>query len=190
MKIELNDDLLIARGTRRACYQHPDEASLCIKISTGTPNSIKQQARECHYYRAMDKRGVDFSHLTRYEGAIETNLGTGHLYECIKDHDDTYSKSLTHYLKKNNGQQKELMLQFSNLEDYLLKHGILFYDLNGGNIICKKDPQGKLRLVMIDGIGEVISFTFLNIFKFHRDKTIRRRWQRVVKNVELSLTRS
>ena len=184
MQIELNNDLLIGRGTRRACYQHPDKASLCIKISTGTPNSIKQQARECHYYRAMEKRGVDFSHLTRYEGAIETNLGTGHLYECIKDHDGSYSKSLNHYLKRNKDQQGELILQFSKLEDYLLEHGILFYDLNGGNIICQKDAQGELRLVMIDGIGEVISFTFLNIFKFYRDKTIRRRWHRVVKSVE------
>jgi hypothetical protein len=132
----------------------------------------------------MEKRGVDFSHLTRYEGAIETNLGTGHLYECIKDHDGSYSKSLNHYLKRNKDQQGELILQFSKLEDYLLEHGILFYDLNGGNIICQKDAQGELRLVMIDGIGEVISFTFLNIFKFYRDNTIRRRWHRVVKSVE------
>ena len=94
MQIELNNELLIGKGTRRSCYQHPDDASLCIKISTGTPNGIKQQNRESHYYRAMEKRGVDFRHLARYEGSIETNLGTGHLYECIKDHDGSYSKSI------------------------------------------------------------------------------------------------
>lgn len=189
MQIELNDKLLIGKGTRRSCYQHPSDASMCIKISTGTPNSIKQQARETHYYRAMEKRGVDFSHLARYEGAVETNLGTGYLYECIKDNDGSYSKSLTHHLRKNKVGQAELMLQFSDLEDYLLEQGILFYDLNGGNIICQKDANDKLRLVMIDGIGEVISFTFLNIFKFHRDRTIKRRWLRVVKSVQAALNR-
>jgi hypothetical protein len=187
MQIELNNELLIGKGTRRSCYQHPNDASLCIKISTGTPNSIKQQARESHYYRALEKRGVDFRHLARYEGPIETNLGTGHLYECIIDHDGSYSKSLNHYLKTHKGQRDELMLKFSNLEGYLLDYGILFYDLNGGNIICQKDAQGELRLVMIDGIGEVISFSFLNFFKVHRDKTIKRRWQRVVNQVNKKL---
>ena len=189
MQIELNNELLIGKGTRRACYQHPNNPSLCVKISTGTPNSIKQQERESHYYRAMEKRGVDFRHIASYEGSIATNLGTGYLYECIKDHDYSYSKSLNLYLKKHTDQQEELMQQFSNLEEYLLDYGIIFYDLNGDNIICQKDAQGGLRLVMIDGIGEVISLTFLNIFKFHRDKTIKRRWQRVVNHVQKQLTR-
>jgi len=188
MQVALNKEVLIGKGTRRSCYQHPDDDSLCIKISTGTPNSIKQQDRECHYYCTMEKRGVDFSHLARYEGSIETNLGTGHLYECIKDHDGSYSKSLNHYLRNNKAPQAELMQQFASLEGYLLDQGIIFYDLNGGNIICQKDAQAELRLVMIDGIGEVISFSFLNIFKFHRDKTIKRRWQRVVNSVQKQLT--
>ena len=190
MQIELNNELLIGKGTRRSCYQHPDEASLCIKISTGTPNSIKQQNRECSYYRAMEKRAVDFRHLARYEGTIETNLGPGHLYECIKDHDGSYSRSLNHYLRNHQNQQEDLMLKFSRLEGYLLDYGILFYDLNSGNIICQKDAQGELRLVMIDGIGEVISFTFLNAFKFYRDRTIKRRWLRVANHIQKKLNRS
>ena len=187
MQIELNNELLIGKGTRRSCYQHPNDASLCIKISTGTPNSIKQQDRESGYYRALEKRGVDFRHLARYEGPIETNLGTGHLYECIIDHDGSYSKSLNHYLKNYKDQRDALMLKFSNLEGYLLDYGILFYDLNSGNIICQKNAQGELRLVMIDGIGEVISFTFLNVFKFYRDRTIKRRWLRVANQVKKKL---
>ena len=187
MQIELNNELLIGKGTRRSCYQHPNDASLCIKISTGTPNSIKQQDRECGYYLAMEKRAVDFRHLARYEGPIETNLGTGHLYECIIDHDGSYSKSLNHYLRNYKNQQEDLMQKFSSLEGYLLDSGILFYDLNSGNIICQKDAQGELRLVMIDGIGEVISFTFLNAFKFYRDRTIKRRWLRVVNQVKKKL---
>lgn len=188
MQIELNDSLLIGKGSRRTCYQHPGDPLLCVKISTGTPNSIKQQERESKYYRTMEKRGVDFRHLTYYAGSIETNLGTGHLYECIKDHDNSYSKSLHHYLKLDH-QQEELMLQFSRLKSYLLDYGILFYDLNAGNIICQKDERGEIRLVMIDGIGEVISFSFLNIFKFYRDRTIKRRWLRVVSRVKKKLAR-
>ncbi|MFT5883227.1 MAG: hypothetical protein ACI9FG_001740 [Crocinitomicaceae bacterium] len=190
MQIELNDELLIGKGTRRSCYQHPDDTSLCIKISTGTPNSIKQQDRECAYYRSMEKRSVDFGHLARYEGTIVTNRGIGYLYECIKDHDGTYSESLNHYLRKHKNQQEDLMQKFSSLEGYLLDYGILFYDLNGGNILCQKDAQDEFRLVMIDGIGEVISFTFLNFFKFHRDRTIKRRWLRVDNQVKQKLARS
>lgn len=188
MKLELDQELLIGTGTMRSCYQHPNNSSLCIKISTGTPNSIRQQNRESQYYRAMEKRGVDFRHLAHYEGVVETNLGTGHIYECIKDHDGAFSKSLNYYLNKHKSQQADLMSKFSKLEGYLLDNGILFNDLSGLNIICQKDELGELTLMIIDGVGEVIIFTFLNAFKFHRNRTIRRRWQRVINKVNKQLT--
>ena len=157
MQIELNDDLLIGRGTRRACYQHPDEASLCIKISTGTPNSVKQQARGVLLLSRARKNvesilaishGMKERSKPTSELDISTSASKTTMVPTQRVSITTLKETKTRSLYSNSLNSKTT---YSNtVSSFMISMG--------GNIICQKDAQGELRLVMIDGIGEVISF--------------------------------
>lgn len=178
--INLDDEaLFIGAGTRRSCYHHPDDPNLCIKISP--KGEGRQQNRESRYYRGMVRRNCSFEHLSRYHGTVETSRGLGHVYDLVLDHDGTVSKPLRHYLIEEDPSKEELIRLIINLKEYYIKEQIMFYDMNGNNILCQKNEDGTLHLVTIDGIGEVTVLGFLNLFPSYFLRTFNRRWIRVVR---------
>lgn len=174
-----NEDLFIGAGTRRLCYRHPDDPALCIKISP--PKEQKQQRRECRYYRGLNRRKASLEHLAKYHGKVETTRGTGYVYELVLDHDGAIATPLRVYLNEENPNKDELVQLIRDLKAYYNREMIMFYDMNGDNILCRKNEDGSLHLVTIDGIGEVVATGFLNVFRSHYLRTFNRRWIRVVR---------
>ena len=168
-----------ARGKERACFRHPLDPGKIIKISIGTEDT--QSRREISFFENLHKRGVsNFRHLPRYYGTVETNLGRGLVLELICDANGEISRSLQWYLENGIAiSQAESLLR--ELKQYLLDNLIIFnHDLFSGNLLLQKESDDSAKLVVIDGLGDVVLIGWLNHFPFHVRSKIERRWNRLM----------
>lgn len=167
----------IARGRERTCFRHPQDPAKIIKVSAGSETT--QSTREIKFFEDLERAGLsDYSHLPRYHGTVETNLGQGLVLELVCDHDGDISRSLEWYI--DDGMTiAEAEEHLEQLHRYLLDNRIIFnHDLCCANLLLQKKTPGSARLVIIDGLGDVVSIQWLNRFPSHVRAKIRRRWTR------------
>ena len=170
---------LVGTGHHRECYRHPEDSSLCIKIIVSGNN--KEIRRETKYYRHLQKKDVSWDMIPRYYGEIETNMGSGTVFDLVFDHDGAISKNLKHYLSSNE-LTEENYRRLSNaldlLKNYLLQQRIITMTLNPNNILCKKLASGSLRLYVIDNIGNPVFIPIFNVSSYFAKKKFLRKWKR------------
>ena len=176
--VQLSDQDLIGTGTRRYCYHFPGRSEYCIKIPKNKKNGFLQQRREVKYYKKLQRLGVPTDLITNYHGSIETSLGTGYLYDAVRDEDGRISQSMRHYLQEQPENYPEYLRLLRRLEDYLLENQVLFYDLNTSNILCRKTGDASFEPYIIDGVGDVVAIPVLNLSRALVRQKIRRRWMR------------
>ena len=181
--LHLTEDLKLGQGTRRVCYLHPEDPSLCVKVSMPKKISYKQQTREAKYYKKLQRRQVSMEHLTPYFGTANSNLGTCYIYQNVVNYDQSPSLSLNKELKLHPEKAPELLAAMHKLLDYLIEELIIHHDVNGSNIHVQYLDADSFKLVIIDGIGETVRIPILNLSKAHVIKTINRRWQRALQKM-------
>lgn len=179
-EIHLSEDNLLGTGTRRLCYEYPGKLDLCIKIPMTTKNGIKQQKREVVFYQKLAKRGVPTERVTRYHGTVETSLGTGYVYDAIRDADGSTSKQFMHYLRNVPERHAEYLAILLLLEAYLFENRVVFYDLSPWNILCRQNGDGSLEPFIIDGVGDIVAIPVLNLSDKLLHGKIKRRWFRMI----------
>ncbi len=168
-----------AEGRERRCYLHPQDPDKVIKIPKGA--ETVQTRRELVFFRNLQKRGfADYSHLPRFYGTVETNLGQGLVIELIRDRDGQISRSLNWYI--DNGMTRdEVETHFLRLKQYLLENLVIFnHDLTSGNMLLRKAEDDCGKLVIIDGLGDVVAIPWFNRIPAHARAKIERRWNRLV----------
>lgn len=176
--IDLTPELICGRGSRRTCYRHPESADRCIKISTGTPASIRQERREARYMRWLEKRGYAFTHVPKYYGPEDTSLGIGHVFELVRDHGGEVSKSVMHYLHIETEFSIDLMAQLQRLRRHMRQHRLMVYDFSDCNMMWQRLAGNQRRLMLIDGVGDTSPFLFLNLHRGIHGRKLDRRWLR------------
>ena len=183
--ITLTEDTFIGRGSHRACHIHPENPNRCIKI--GEINS-KESLRERKCYRLLQKRDISWDALSRFYGLVDTNLGTGAVFDLIRDYDGKISKNLDYYLEKYSENTEENRLQrdslygeithsIKQLKVDLLANKILVRSLLGENILFKKISENQGRLVIIDNIGNSDFLPICDFVGFFAKKKIQRKWK-------------
>ena len=152
-QVKLSPQLLLAEGRTRRCFRHPDAEDCCIKILNPGQNPVLAW-REARYYAGLQRRGVDFSHLTRCRGPVETSLGEGVMFDLVRDDDSRISKSLAYYLAQNESRVDAWVVnEIERLQQNLYDQWIVFHDLNPRNILVQRVSYDEYRLVLIDGVG-------------------------------------
>ena len=152
-KLSLPAQLFVGEGTDRSCFRHPHDERRCIKVLHPDKRSGRFW-RELRYYRRLQRRGIDFSHLTPYRGLVDTSLGRGAIFDLVLDDDGRVSRSLHHYLQKNDRQFDTWVVdEIERLKQDLYDQWIAFHDLNPTNILVKRLGYDEYCLVVIDGIG-------------------------------------
>jgi hypothetical protein len=152
-KLQLSPPLFIAEGTERKCFRHPDDETRCVKVLHPDTEPARSW-REIRYYSRLQRRGVDFRHLTPYRGRVQTNLGKGAIYDLVLDDDGRVSRSLTHYLEQNEPRFNDwIVAEIERLKQNLYNQWVVCYDLNPTNILVKRLGFDEYRLVVINGIG-------------------------------------
>jgi len=169
----------IGRGKERACYVHPEDPRKAIKISTGKIST--QSRREIKFYRGLEKRGgVTDKHIPNFYGLCDTNLGQGIVVDLIRNYDGEISRPLNWYLAQG-FPIGEFEPYLDELKQSFLQNLIIFnHDLTIGNLLVQKSSAIMVRLVAIDGLGDVIALDWLNSFPFLVRRKIRRRWARFI----------
>jgi hypothetical protein len=152
-KLQLSPQHFVAEGAKRRCFRHPDDETRCIKV-LHPDAGVGRFWRETRYYSRLQRRGVDFRHLTPYRGLIDTSLGKGAIYDLVVDDDAQISRSLHHYLNQNDHRFNAWIVdEIENLKQNLYNQWIVFHDLNPTNILVKRLGFDEFRLVVINGIG-------------------------------------
>jgi hypothetical protein len=181
--IILKDEDFVGKGNERACYIHPEDKNKAIKITYENNNrkESKQTKLEVNYYKELEKRRMtNFKHLPKYFGEVKTDKGAGFVVELVRDYNGEVSKTFEFYLKQNGvfKYQKEL----ETYKQYFLDNYIIFnYGMMPKNILLRKNSETDFDLVLIDGLGDVTYFTFLNKIKYLAIRRINRRWDKFVK---------
>lgn len=150
----LNDSQLVGRGTERYCYRHPHDPSLCIKVTHNLTNNKQQNAKDYAYFKKLERRGIDWTHLPHCHGWVTTDKGEGLVFDLLQDDNKQPLKSLSQLLKSGGLDLETLEPSLQDLHDYLLRNRIFTSDLRESNIVCDNDGSHPPRLFIIDGIGD------------------------------------
>lgn len=190
-----------AVGGRRACYFHPDDPNRCIKValSDKQPEQLRSEdpwwkrLRPASYY---DENELDIRIYARLEaklgalagvhfpnvyGLVKTDLGQGLETELIRDTDGRVSLSGKEYTMLN-GRSDASEYAIQQLSDFLVQHLLLFRDPFPHNIAMQEQPDGSLRVIIIDGLSRK---TFLSpSFRKASEKRILRKVERLKKGLK------
>ncbi len=177
--LDLGSSTLIGKGLHRECFEHPNDPSLCVKIVVAG-NSDENQ-REAKYYGQLARRGISWELLTRFHGLVETNRGTGAVFDLVRDVDGAVSLPLGHYLES-----ADLTLQFeqqigdalAELRAYLLENRIVTMTLKPKNIVYQRRGEGAGRLVIVDNVGNSDFLPLSNYSGLLARQKIKRKWRR------------
>jgi len=117
-------------------------------------------------------------YVADYLGSCRTSKGIGHRYECVRDYDMKVSRRLEYYLDQPDVDLEELYASLYRLAVYLLENRILISDIHARNILVQMDKEGGMHPVVVDGIGDRVAITALNVFPRLVESKIVRRWNR------------
>jgi hypothetical protein len=151
MKLYLTEKDFLGKGTYRRAYQHPEDITKCIKISI--ESSQDRDTRDELRYRKICKKTVEQSKLlTKYYGTVETNLGTGHVFELVRDYDGMVSQSFRSLLQREKDSPMVYDL-LQKLKKNLFEELILVRPLWPGNILIQRITEQESQVRIIDDIG-------------------------------------
>jgi hypothetical protein len=168
--IDLSNSMPFAKGGNRACYQHPNNKNICLKVThAGLPEKLKKTAPWYKKYRTLDsfddnkreelaysQRAVSehkliiWDHLVKWYGFEETSMGLASATEMVLN-DGVIAETLESYLFTN-GKDEKITVALEEFENWLKKTLILTKNIIPHNIVVKK-TEGKLQLKIIDGLG-------------------------------------
>lgn len=181
----IEPELYIGEGNQRTVYSHPDDTGLCIKITK--PNSdvaIRRQNREVKFYKSLKRRNVSFDNISNYIGELETDKGTGYVYEKVLDYDGELSKGLEELLRSlgpEAEQSKEVIASIQRLGVFIKENRVMFHDYlirDNKNILCRKEKDNSYTPIIVDGLGDTAFMPISNLSKKHSQKRIIRKWKK------------
>lgn len=179
--IEITDKHYIAEGLARICYYHPDNNNLCIKI--GKPEvEVEHLYKEIKYYHKIKDKDIskfNYPFYANYHGEIQTNLGTGFVYDLVKDEiTQEISLTLRHYLEMIDSPFLDVVFieGLERLKEQMIKHKVFVGDLRARNICVKVLKDNSIELVVIDGLGHRDFFPFADWFGNYAKKKVERRF--------------
>ena len=157
--VHLDESLLIGTGLHRKCYHHPDYADRCIKVQIdNSPRSVAETERELAYYRILDAN--NYSDMTgiipRYYGAVETEQGTGQVFELVLNNDGTVAKPMSAYLKTPELREHysaKMRAAYREFKIQAKRGPLVTMAMKPYNMLCQEIENGELRLVVIDNLG-------------------------------------
>lgn len=179
LHLELSDSLIIGRGTHKITYHHPTCSHLCVKILF-QQNDIDMQ-RELKY-RATRKQSSQL--LPKYWGTINTNLGTGYIFEKILDFDNSLSLTLDEYIKNGFATMNETKLK-NHIKEILLsfqkswfKEKIVVSNIELVNFMVQRKSPTETYIKIVDNIGTPVLVPIAYYFDYFVTKRAEKYWKR------------
>lgn len=174
----LNESLLYGKGTHKKCYMYPNNKNLCIKLPYN--NDGKDDIlREIDYMRILKKRKKNYEILPQYYGKVETNLGTGYVFEIIQDYNGNKCQTLEDFITSktlfaNNFNLITNMLK--NLKKDLYNNEIITMVLFPENILFQKISETEYRIRIVNDMGSSVLIPLEYYISYFAHNKILRRW--------------
>ena len=153
--IRLSEQSPLGTGRHRKCYAHPEDAQRCIKIVYHRGDGgDKEIRRELKYYAHLGRRLKDWSGIPRYHGTVETDCGTGYVYDVIADFDGKPSITLTEFAEQCRYEEDIAQLRqlLKQLKRYLQDNRIVTMSLKPQNILCHRISESEVIPVVCEHI--------------------------------------
>ena len=156
--ITIKDQNFMAEGVYQKCYRHPENEGLCIKISKQELQTSRL-LYEINYFKKISRKNwkrFEYPFFTKYHGQVDTNLGTGFVYDLITDETTgEISKTMEYYLLNPDPKITDDMLRdgFDRLIKMMIKHRVIANDIRSKNICCKILKDESIQMIMVDGVG-------------------------------------
>jgi len=145
--MKITDKDYIGQGRQKVVYRHPENSDLCIKFAKlDKKRSLGAFKREI-WYICKHQANIDF--INHYRGRLETNLGTGYLFDLIINEDSSISKPLDAYDRKLDGLESKV----ARIYETLLQEKAPVSEFESCNVLVKEMLNGDYELILIDGLG-------------------------------------
>ena len=177
--IQLDDSLLYGQGSHKKCFLHPHNKNLRIKIAYNEGGQ-KDLIREINYIDVLKRRHKDYSILPKYFGKVNTNLGTGYVFEIIRDYNNGRTQTLEDFITDLNlfSQNYSLIVRLlKELKEKLYKNEIITMVLFPENILFQKTDENTYRVRIINDMGSAVLIPLEYHFKYFAHTKILRRWK-------------
>lgn len=179
----LNDSLFLGKGTHRRCYLHPANPGLCVKVllRANDKSDLRQIKREASYTAKLNKQKPALNFITKFGGTAATNMGTGYIFELVKDFDGKISESLTALLNDKNlldSHFDRIVKALKVLKNELYDNAIVLKNFYPVNLLYKKTSPQEGHFVIIDDIGAPSAIPAEYWFKTLARKKQARYWKR------------
>lgn len=177
--IQLDDSLLYGQGSHKKCFLHPHNKNLCIKIAYNEGGQ-KDLNREINYIDVLKRRHKDYSILPKYFGKVNTNLGTGYVFEIIRDYNNGRTQTLEDFITDLNlfSQNYSLIVSLlKELKEKLYKNEIITMVLFPENILFQKTDENNYRVRIVNDMGSAVLIPLEYHFKYFAHTKILRRWK-------------
>ena len=176
--IQLDDSLLYGQGSHKKCFLHPQNKNLCIKIAYNEGGQ-KDLIREINYIDVLKRRHKDYSILPKYFGKVNTNLGTGYVFEIIRDYNNGRTQTLEDFITDLNlfSQNYSLIVRLlKELKEKLYKNEIITMVLFPENILFQKTNENTYRVRIVNDMGSAVLIPLEYYFTHFAHTKIKRRW--------------
>ena len=203
--ISLEEVKPFAEGGNRVCYIHPDNKSLCLKISK--PEVVKKMRSNAPWYKklrseksfddnyreesAYQQRAIKenpkkiWRHLAKWYEFVETSKGLASCTELITNHDKV-ALNLEEYLFSK-GRTSEIDKALKEFEIFLKETKLLTKNIIPHNLAVKENDS-ELTLKIIDGLGCMSFIPLPEISTTFADRYIKRRIELMYSRIEWDLS--
>jgi len=197
--LDIDESKLIAAGTRRRIFSHPDSADKVIKVFWDDQLPAKRRAmRKSRWFKSVrrfDDNENDYREFRRVKrrfgkairsiygiyGYVDTPLGRGLVVEHVRNADGTTSETLADYVRKHGSSR--ILPALDRLFDELAKYHVVAKDPHVENILVRELEGGDLELVVIDGLGDNNVIPFATVSKVLNRNKLMRKKQSLIRHV-------
>ncbi len=186
--IYLSDTMFIGCGSSRACFTHPDNPNLIIKVPIkNRKQGVLSNIKELKGYTALIRSHADLFCISHCHGFVYTNHGKGLICDCIRDDDGAISRSIWDIIIYKDDCSVDQIKKIANeFCDFLILNDIFLFDLNLKNIILKRRYNGDYEPFAIDLKGRCDNKELIplaNYFKYFSRKKLKRRSKQLIERI-------
>ena len=176
MSIHLSEQDLIATGTTRSCYRHPERPGRCIKVDLGIVPGVTSH-KEVRYFEKLKRIRPDFDYVSvaRCYGWLDTNMGPGTAHDLVlNETDQQCSQTLEVFMQQPQSEAaiEKVRAAFDHFVSELLHYCIPIRDMNHKNLCVQKLNDGNYRLVAVDGVGHTHMIPVIDYSRWYARKKI------------------
>ena len=176
---------LLGQGAHKKVYRHPEDPARCVKICFKEDDEDIRRELD---YRHRCKRTYYSQMLPKYCGTVETNLGTGYVFELVRDFDGQMSRTLQTYLE-NPGLceayfHTNLAGMLAELKKELETDLFLSSVMEPYNFCVERVTPATYRFRCIDDLGASSWIPLPYYFQHFALSRIRRYWRRFTDHLQ------